>query len=187
MSLDKIMPHIHLPVQSGSSEILKRMNRHYDRERYLEIIDKIYSLNEDIAITTDIIVGFPTETEEDFSKTLDLVRRARFDAAFTFMYSKRRNTKAATFDGQVDRAEMGRRFDMLSELLKDISFEKNKKFIGRRIKVMVDKIEGDNAEGRSPEFKLVKFYGKNIKKGDILDVVVDRASPFSLSGKQEQA
>ena len=79
MSLDKIMPHIHLPVQSGSSEILKRMNRHYDRERYLEIVDKIYSLNEDIAITTDIIVGFPTETEEDFSKTLDLVRRARFD------------------------------------------------------------------------------------------------------------
>ena len=187
MSLDKIMPHIHLPVQSGSSEILKRMNRHYDRERYLEIIDKIYSLNEDIAITTDIIVGFPTETEEDFSKTLDLVRRARFDAAFTFMYSKRRNTKAATFDGQVDRAEMGRRFDMLSELLKDISFEKNKKFVGRRIKVMVDKIEDDNAEGRSPEFKLVKFYSKNIKKGDILDVVVDRASPFSLSGKQEQA
>lgn len=187
MNLDKIMPHIHLPVQSGSSEILRRMNRHYDRERYLEIVDKIYSLNEDIAITTDIIVGFPTETEEDFSKTLDLVRRARFDAAFTFMYSKRRNTKAATFDGQVDRAEMGRRFDILSDLLKDISFEKNKKFVGRRIKVMVDKIEGDNAEGRSPEFKLVKFYGKNIKKGDILDVVVDRASPFSLSGKQEQA
>ena len=82
---------------------------------------------------------------------------------------------------------MGRRFDMLSDLLKDISFEKNKKFVGRRIKVMVDKIEDDNAEGRSPEFKLVKFYGKNIKKGDILDVVVDRASPFSLSGKQEQA
>ena len=88
-----------------------------------------YFLNENIAITTDIIVGFPTETEEDFSKTLDLVRRARFDAAFTFMYSKRRNTKAATFDGQVDRAEMGRRFDMLSDLLKDISFEKNKKFV----------------------------------------------------------
>ena len=181
MSLDKIMPHIHLPVQSGSSEILKRMNRHYDRERYLEIVDKIYSLNEDIAITTDIIVGFPTETEEDFSKTLDLVRRARFDAAFTFMYSKRRNTKAANFDGQVDRAEMGRRFDMLSDLLKDISFEKNKKFVGRRIKVMVDKIEDDNAEGRSPEFKLVKFYGKNIKKGDILKVVTKMPWGYTIS------
>lgn len=187
MNLDKIMPHIHLPVQSGSSEILERMNRHYDRERYLEIVDKIYSLNEDIAITTDIIVGFPTETDEDFSKTLDLVSRVRFDAAFTFMYSKRRNTKAANFDGQVDRAEMGRRFDMLSDLLKSISFEKNKKFVGRRIKVMADRVEDDGAEGRSPEFKLVKFYGKNIKKGDILDVVVDKASPFSLSGKAEQA
>ena len=96
----KICRHMHLPLQSGSSRILKAMNRHYDKERYMEMVDKLRAAIPDIAITTDIIVGFPGETQEDFLETLDVVRRVRFDSAFTFVYSKRSGTPAARMEAQ---------------------------------------------------------------------------------------
>ena len=117
----KICKHLHLPVQSGSSRILKLMNRKYTKEHYLELVDKIRTAVPDIAITTDIIVGFPGETEEDFKETLDVVREVGFDSAYTYVYSKRSGTPAASMEDQVDKDVIKDRFDRLLALLKETS------------------------------------------------------------------
>ena len=122
----KICKHLHLPVQSGSSKILKKMNRHYTKEQYLELVEKIRRSVPDISLTTDIIVGFPGETEEDFEETMDIVRKVRYDSAFTFIYSKRTGTPAAVMEDQVPEDVVKNRFD---RLLKEVHW-----YISREIK-----------------------------------------------------
>ena len=119
----KICKHLHLPVQSGSSKILKKMNRHYTKEQYLELVEKIRKNVPDVSLTTDIIVGFPGETEEDFEETMDIVRKVRYDSAFTFIYSKRTGTPAAVMEDQVPEDVVKNRFDRLLKEVHTIAAE----------------------------------------------------------------
>lgn len=182
----KICNHIHLPLQSGSSRILKLMNRHYTKEKYIETVEKIRREIPDVAITTDIIVGFPTETEEDFRDTLDVYEKCRFDQAFTFIYSKREGTKAAVMDGQIPEDVSKERFSRLIELHDRILFEKNLEYRGRTVPVMVDGKSKTNSEmltGRTETFKLVNFRA-DADPGEIVNVKIDSVKTFHLSGKK---
>ena len=136
----KICKHMHLPLQSGSSRILKKMNRHYDKEQYLALVDKLRAAIPDIAITTDIIVGFPGETKEDFLETLDVVQKVRYDSAFTFIYSKRSGTPAAEMEDQVPEAEVKENFDMLLKEVQHIAAEKAKELEGATQPVLVEQV-----------------------------------------------
>jgi len=185
---DKLCKNIHLPVQSGSDRVLKRMNRHYDRERYLSIVDKLRSVCPDITISTDIIVGFPGETEEDFEETLDIARRVRYDSAFTFIYSAREGTPAAKFEDKIDDETCHRRFDRLVELMDGISLEKNKEYKGKVMKVLVDGVSktSDNTySGRTDGFKLVNFTSDKTEDeivGQMVKVEISETKTFSLEG-----
>jgi tRNA-2-methylthio-N6-dimethylallyladenosine synthase len=137
---DKVCEHIHFPLQSGSNAVLKAMRRSYRRERYLEWLERIRTAIPDIAVSTDIIVGFPGETENDFEQTLDVVERARFDSAYTFQYSPRPGTRAATMDDQVPKAIVQERFDRLVALQECIGLERNRALLGQTFEVLV---EGD--------------------------------------------
>lgn len=136
----KICKHMHLPLQSGSSRILQKMNRHYDKEQYLALVDKLRAAIPDIAITTDIIVGFPGETKDDFLETLDVVRKVRYDSAFTFIYSKRSGTPAAEMEDQVPEAEVKENFDLLLKEVQNIAAEKAKELEGATLPVLVEQI-----------------------------------------------
>lgn len=136
----KICKHMHLPLQSGSSRILKKMNRHYDKEQYLTLVEKLRAAIPDIAITTDIIVGFPGETREDVLETLDVVRKVRYDSAFTFIYSKRSGTPAAEMEDQVPEAEVKENFDMLLKEVQHIAAEKAKELEGAVLPVLVEQV-----------------------------------------------
>lgn len=135
-SCEKLCPHIHLPVQSGSTRILEKMNRKYTKEEYLELVEKLRRKTPDIAITTDIIVGFPGETEEDFEETLDIVRKVGFDSAFTFLYSIRKGTPAENFPDQVAEEVKHERFNRLVEEVNRISAEKNRALVGQVVEVL---------------------------------------------------
>ena len=135
---DKICRHLHLPLQSGSSRILKRMNRKYDKEQYLRLVEDIRRAMPDIALTTDIIVGFPGETEEDFQETMDVVRRVEYDSAFTFLYSKRSGTPAASFADQVPEDVAKERFDRLLKEVQDISAQISGRDVHTVQKVLVE-------------------------------------------------
>ncbi len=136
----KICKHMHLPLQSGSSRILKKMNRHYNKEQYLTLVDKLRAAIPDIAITTDIIVGFPGETKEDFLETLDVVRKVRYDSAFTFIYSKRSGTPAAEMEDQVPEEEVKENFDILLKEVQQIAAEKAKALEGAVLPVLVEQV-----------------------------------------------
>ena len=185
----KICRHIHLPVQSGSSRLLKKMNRVYSKEDYLKLIDKIKIAIPDIAVTTDIIVGFPGETEEDFEETLDVVRYAKFSSAFTFIYSKRTGTPAATFPNQVDEATIKERFDRLLKEVNRYSEEYAKKLEGSVLSVLVEEkdreVEGeeDYLTGRLENNLLVHFKGDESLIGKILDVELTECKGFYYIGK----
>ncbi len=158
-----VMHQLHMPLQSGSDEVLRAMRRSYRQERYLGIIERVRAAMPDAAITTDIIVGFPGETEEDFEQTLEVVRRARFAQAFTFQYSKRPGTPAAEMENQIPKEVVQARYERLVELQEQISWEENKKQVGRTIEVLVAEGEGrkDGAtarlSGRAPDNRLVHF------------------------------
>lgn len=151
-----VMPQLHMPMQSGSDRVLKAMRRSYRQERFLGIIEKVRAAMPDAAISTDIIVGFPGETEEDFEQTMHAVREARFANAFTFQYSKRPGTPAADMDGQIPKEVVQERYMRLSALQEQISWDENKKQVGRTLDVMVAEGEGrkDGAtrrlSGRAP-------------------------------------
>lgn len=134
-----IMPFVHLPVQSGSNEILKRMNRRYTKEEYLTIVQKLRKKVDNLRLTTDIIVGFPGETVKDFKETLDLVKKAQFDGAFTFIYSPRENTRASGFEDQIDLEISKGRLYQLNNLINDLSKKSNEKLVGEEISVLIDK------------------------------------------------
>ena len=156
----KICKHMHLPLQSGSSRILKKMNRHYDKEQYLTLVDKLRAAIPDIAITTDIIVGFPGETKEDFMETLDVVRKVRYDSAFTFIYSKRSGTPAAEMEDQVPEAEVKENFDMLLKEVQHIAAEKAKELEGATLPVLVEQVNEHDSSlltGRLSNNSVVHF------------------------------
>ena len=180
----KICRHIHLPAQSGSSNILKKMNRNYTREDYLALVDKIKTAMPDISITTDLIVGFPGETEEDFEDTLSLVKEVGYSSAFTFQYSKRTGTPAATFEDQIPEEVMTERFNRLLETVKESS-GCNDDLAGKTMDVLVEgkneKLEG-YLSGRLSNNMLVHFKGDEDLIGKIIDVHIDESKGFYYFG-----
>jgi len=177
-----VCEHIHFPLQSGSDRVLRLMRRSYRSERYLGWLERIRGAIPGVAVTTDIIVGFPGETEEDFEETLRVTAAAGFDAAFTFQYSPRPGTPAATFDSQVPKEVVQERFDRLVALQDRISEEKNRAMVGRVVEVL---IEGDgrkgNLKGRTRTNKLIHVEGE-MPPGTFVDAVVTEAHPHFLSG-----
>jgi tRNA-2-methylthio-N6-dimethylallyladenosine synthase len=189
-----VMPQLHMPLQSGSDRMLKAMRRSYRQAKYLGIIDRVRAAMPDAAITTDIIIGFPGETEEDFLETMKVVREARFSGAFTFQYSKRPGTPAAVLEEQVPRDVVQDRYERLVELVNDVAWEENTKLIGRRVELMVAEGEGrkDSAthrlSGRGRDNRLVHFTPdlsavgpvESIRPGDLVTVEITYAAPHHL-------
>jgi tRNA-2-methylthio-N6-dimethylallyladenosine synthase len=183
-----VMPQLHMPLQSGSDAVLRAMRRAYRREKYLAILDRVRAAMPGAAITTDIIVGFPGETDRDFEDTLDLVRQARFAGAFTFQYSPRPGTPAAGMDGQVPAAVVAERYQRLAALVEDVSLAENEVFAGREVEVLVAEGEGrkDGAthrlSGRARDNRLVHFApgGTTPRPGDLVTTTVTRAAPHYL-------
>ena len=186
--LEKLCPHIHLPVQSGSNEILKRMNRGYSREKYLNLVKKLRSARPEMAITSDMIVGFPGETGEDFHLTIDLIKKIGFDNTFSFKYSDRKGTRAEKMDGKVPEAEKGARLAELQKLQKQITLEKNKALEGREVEVLVEgkSKKGAQMTGRTGANKIVNFDPDNSRIGLIVNVLIKRALANSLRGELVQ-
>ena len=181
----KICKHLHLPLQSGSSEILKVMNRRYDKEKYLALVEKIKKAIPDIGLTTDIIVGFPGETEEDFLETMDVVKKVRYDSAFTFIYSKRTGTPAAAMENQVPEDVVKDRFDRLLKEVQTISQEMTARFEGMVEEVLVEDINDHNPElvtGRMSNNHLVHFPGDASMIGKIIKVHLDECKGFYYLG-----
>ena len=178
-----VMPHLHMPLQSGSDKVLKDMRRSYRRDRYLGIIDKVRTAIPNAAITTDIIVGFPGETNEDFAQTIDLVKQAKFSAAYTFQYSKRPGTPAATMPNQVTDDVMADRYNQLHKVQQDISRIENEKLIGTEIELLVSAHEGrhdidlNRMNGRARDFRLTHFdnSANTARPGDLVKVKVIEA------------
>ena len=181
-----IMNCIHLPVQSGSSEMLRRMGRRYNREEYLDLVRKLREAIPDVALTTDIIVGFPNETEEEFQDTLSLAREVRYNAAFTFIYSPRKGTPAARMVDNVDDATKHRRFDELLKVIEDGVVYHSEKMVGKTYAVLVDGPSKKNPEvlsGYTESGKLVHFEGPNYLKGSIVNVYIEESHAFSMKGR----
>ncbi|QSE88499.1 tRNA (N6-isopentenyl adenosine(37)-C2)-methylthiotransferase MiaB [Rhodococcus pseudokoreensis] len=186
-----VCPQLHMPLQSGSDRVLKAMRRSYRKSRFLGIIEKVRTAMPHAAITTDIIVGFPGETEEDFQDTLDVVRQARFTSAFTFQYSKRPGTPAADMDDQLPKAVVQERYERLIALQEQITLEENQKLVGAEVELLVAAGEGrKNAEtarmsGRARDGRLVHFRPEgnldgNVRPGDVVTIVISAAAPHHL-------
>ena len=175
-----VMPHLHMPLQSGSDKVLKDMRRSYRRDRYLGIIEKVRSAIPNAAITTDIIVGFPGESDEDFAQTIDLVKQAKFSAAYTFQYSKRPGTPAATMPNQIEDDVMATRYNQLHQVQQEISKSENEKLIGTEIELLVSAHEGrhdidlNRMNGRARDFRLTHFdnSANTARPGDLVKVKV---------------
>lgn len=183
---DKLCEQVHLPVQSGSSRILKEMNRHYDREYYLDLVKKIKAEIPDVTLTTDIIIGFPGETEEDFLDTLSLCEEVGYDSAFTFIYSRRNHTPADKMENQIPDDIKHERFNRLVEAINKKVVLKNKEYEGKVVEVLVEgpsKNDETKMTGRTRNGKLVNFAGDESLVGKLVDVKIVRAQPFSLIGE----
>ena len=182
---ENIMPYIHLPIQSGSDEILKKMNRRYTVSEYKKLFDSIKNKVPNVSITTDIIVGFPNETEEDFQKTLDIVNYCKFDGAYTFIFSKRVGTVAALMEDKVSLKEKEKRLHKLNELVNKYSLESNQKYLNKDVEVLVTgkSDRGDNKVcGYTDSMKLVNIVGSEDLIGKIVNVKITDAKSFSLDG-----
>ena len=183
---DKLCEQIHLPVQSGSDEILKKMNRHYDREKYMSLIKKIKEEIPECSITTDIIVGFPGETEENFLDTLNLCEEVGYDSAFTFIYSRRNHTPADRMENQVPDDVKHERFNRLVDVINKGVINGNKVYEGRTVEVLVEgpsKNDETKLMGRTRNGRLVNFPGDVSMVGKLVNVHINRAQPFSLLGE----
>ena len=183
---DKRCEQVHLPVQSGSSRILKEMNRHYDREYYLDLVKKIKSEIPDVTLTTDIIIGFPGETEEDFLDTLSLCEEVGYDSAFTFIYSRRNHTPADKMENQIPDDIKHDRFNRLVEAINKKVVIKNKEYEGKVVEVLVEgpsKNDETKLTGRTRNGKLVNFAGDEKLVGELVNLKIVRAQPFSLIGE----
>lgn len=184
-SVKCLCEHIHLPVQSGSSRILTAMNRRYTREHYIELVRKMRARVPEIAITTDMIVGFPGETEEDFEETLSLVREVCFDAAYTFAYSKRALTKAAELPDQLSRAEKSERLSRLNELVLQCVKKNNAQYMGRTVEILAEnqsRMNEGELSGRTRTSKMVSFPGRADEIGTYIEVDIDKVSNHTLHG-----
>lgn len=182
-----IAHQFHLPMQSGSDEILKRMNRRYDTKKYMETVEYMREKIPDITISSDIIVGFPGETEEDFQGTLDMLSRVKFDMVYSFIYSPRKGTPAAEMEEQIDDKIKSERFDRLLALQNEISYEKNQPLKDKVIKVLCDGRSKNNDgvfSGRSEGNKIVLFEGDDFDTGKFLDLKITRADTFALYGEK---
>lgn len=183
----KLCNVIHLPVQSGSAQVLKRMNRKYTKEDYLQLVEKLRKVRPDIAMTTDIIVGFPGETDEDFEETMDLIEKIRFDSAYTFLYSVRKGTPAESYTDQVPEALKHERFNRLVARMNQITGEINKTWEGRLVSVLVEgpsKTNPDVLTGRTESGKSVNFPGDPSLIGKIITVRIEESKTFSFNGVQ---
>ena len=181
----KVCKQMHLPLQSGSDRLLQKMNRHYTKEGYLELVRKIRKAVPDIALSTDIIVGFPGETEEDFAQTMDVVKKVEYDSAFTFIYSKRTGTPAAAMEEQVDEAVVKERFDRLLAKVQEIAAKKAAEDVGKVEEVLVEEINDHDATlvtGRTSKNYLVHFKGDKSLIGSIVDVKLCESKGFYYIG-----
>jgi tRNA-2-methylthio-N6-dimethylallyladenosine synthase len=183
--LPKLCENAHLPLQSGSDRLLKLMHRGYTRERYIGIIEKLRRAKPGIGVSTDIIVGFPGETEEDFEQTLSLAREIEFDMAYIFKYSPRRDTPAAEMPGQLSTEVKEERNERLLRLVNEIADRNYKKLVGQRVQILVEGPSKKNAArmmGRTRCNKIVVFDGSDRHRGQLMDVKIDRAGLFTLYG-----
>lgn len=180
----KVCHHLHLPMQSGSSRILKIMNRRYDKEKYLELVQKIRTAIPDISLTTDIIVGFPGETEEDFRDTLDVVDKCDFDTAFTFIYSKRSGTPAAKMENQIPEDVVKNRFDRLLSLVQEKGRQASSRFQGTVQEILVEEESKEKGiyTGRTEYNLLVHFPGCRDLLGKYVKVRLDTCKGFYYFG-----
>ena len=178
----KICKQFHLPFQSGNDRVLKVMNRRYTSAQYLELVDYGRSLMPDLVLTSDVIVGFPGETEEEFEDTLKLIERVRYDALFTFIFSPRGGTPAASMEDPTPKAEKNRRFDRLVALQNAISEEKHRAYIGKTVRVLVDGKDGEQLTARTDGGRLVRFTGEDALIGKFVDVTITDCTTWSLVG-----
>ena len=185
-NLEKVCESLHLPVQSGSSRVLKEMRRHYTKEDYLSIIDKAKEKVDGIGLTTDIMVGFPGETEEDFAHTLDVVRKAQYDLAFTFLYSVRKGTVAENMDNHIDEDVKKDRFDRLLAVVNEAATKTAQAYQDKVVEVLVEGVSKKNPEymmGRNRQNKLVNFKGTEDLIGKLVNVKITEPKSFSLNGE----
>ncbi|UCB51376.1 MAG: tRNA (N6-isopentenyl adenosine(37)-C2)-methylthiotransferase MiaB [Deltaproteobacteria bacterium] len=183
--LENLCPHIHLPLQAGSNKILDLMNRGYTREKYGELAEKLRKIRPDMAITSDVMVGFPKESHEDFQGTLDLIREIEFDGLYSFKYSDRKGTLAETMDGKISEAEKSSRLSELQQLQKAITLKKNRQLEGREVEILVEgeSKKGGQLTGRTPTNKIVNFNNNNRTIGELVKVTIKRAFVNSLMGE----
>jgi tRNA-2-methylthio-N6-dimethylallyladenosine synthase len=184
--LKHLMPQLHLPVQAGSDEVLRRMNRRYTRAHYLELVRKLRDVCPDIGLTSDLIVGFPGETLEQFEETLSLVRNVRFDAAYTFIYSPRRGTRAATYPDDTPYEVKSERIQRLIDLQQAIALEVLESQVGRRERVLVEAIstrDSGAVGGKTPRGHMVNFAGDSTLIGQFVDVEITSAGRNTLRGR----
>ncbi len=181
-SSPKIAKQLHLPFQSGSSRVLKAMNRHYDREKYLELVNYAKSVMPDLVLTSDVIVGFPGETEEEFEETLSLIEAVRYDSLFTFIFSPRIGTPAATMEDPTPKEEKNRRFDKLCALQNKISEQIHQAYVGKTLRCLVDGVDNDMLTARTEGGRLVRLSADKKYIGSFLDITITGASTWSLTG-----
>ena len=183
-SCEKAAHHIHLPFQAGNNRVLKAMNRGYTKEKYLELIATAREIIPDVVLTSDIIVGFPGETAEEFEDTLDVLEKVRFDSLFTFIYSPRPGTPAAAMDCQIPKEEKNRRFDKLIALQNQISSEKHRDYIGKTFRVLIDGRESGGAlTSRTSGGRLVRLSGDDALIGSFADVKITDSNTWALQGE----
>jgi tRNA-2-methylthio-N6-dimethylallyladenosine synthase len=182
----KMIKHFHLPLQSGSDAILKKMNRHYDTARYMSVVEKLKSAVPDVSLTSDIIVGFPGETDADFEATMDALSAVGYDMIFSFIYSPRIGTPAAEMEGQIPHEVSTARFERMIEMQNDISRRRNERFVGRTVRALVTKVsrtDGDMLTARSDSPRPIHFAGEKELIGEFADIRITRADTFSLIGE----
>ena len=179
---DKIAKQLHLPFQSGSSRVLKAMNRHYDQEKYLAAVEYAKSVMPELVLTSDVIVGFPGETEEEFEETISLIEKVRYDALFTFIFSPRHGTPAASMEDLTPKEEKNRRFDKLCAVQNRISEEIHAAYIGKRLRCLVDGMDGDQLTSRTEGGRLVRFAGDEGLIGTYQEICITGSTTWSLTG-----
>ena len=182
-SSPKIAKQLHLPFQSGSSRVLKAMNRHYDREKYLELVDYAKSVMPDLVLTSDVIVGFPGETEEEFEETISLIQKVRYDSLFTFIFSPRTGTPAASMDDPTPKEEKNRRFDRLCAVQNGISEEIHETYVGKTMRCLIDGTGKEFLTARTEGGRLVRFQGEESLIGSYRYLTITGATTWSLTGE----
>ena len=180
---DKIAKQLHLPFQSGSSRVLKAMNRHYDREKYLELVDYAKSVMPGLVLTSDVIVGFPGETEEEFEETISLIEKVRYDALFTFIFSPRAGTPAAKMEDPTPKEEKNRRFDRLCAVQNAISEQIHEDYIGKTMRCLIDGTDKELLTARTEGGRLVRLAGNPNLVGNFADITITGSTTWSLTGE----